>query len=128
MPDMMIVDDQVDTRIDTRIDTRPTAALRRRKARTNAVGACSKAAALGVCRALMISGRFQPTFNELKARGITKKVVQRHFGTLGELHTEALDEATRVGILGCLMPNGPWPSAEDCSRILRGVVVGRVTQ
>jgi hypothetical protein len=111
------------------LDTRPTAALRRRKAKTNATGAVSKEAALEACRALMDSGRFRPSFAEMAKAGVSKKIVQRHFGTIGDLHTGALDhEATRVSVLRRLMPNGPWPAADDCARILRAVLLGRLTQ
>jgi hypothetical protein len=75
------------------------------------------------CRALMIAGHFRPAQVQI-CNGISVKAVRYHFRTLGDLYEEALDEGTKAAILGRLMPNGPWPAAEDCARIVRAVVVG----
>lgn len=110
---------------ETELDPRPTAALRRA---ATAAGERSRQAALVACRELMVGGRFRPSLLDLKAKDVSRKIVQRHFETIGALHEEALDDETRVRILRFLVPNGPWPAADDCSRIVRAVVLGRATQ
>jgi hypothetical protein len=105
-------------------DDRPTAALRR-KARAD--GERSKQAAIAAYRACLLNGLcFRPSIDDLKVHKISRKIVQRHFGTLEALKTAALDEATRAGILKVLMPNGPWPAADDCDRIVNAVVFGGI--
>lgn len=79
------------------------------------------------CRELMVSGRFRPLQRELTiGGGFSLKSLRYHYKRLDDLYEEALDDATRVGILARLMPNGPWPAAEDCARIVRAVVIGRL--
>ena len=79
------------------------------------------------CRELMVGGRFRPLQRELTTgAGFSLKSLRYHHKRLDDLYEEALDDATRTGILARLMPNGPWPAAEDCARIVRAVVIGRL--
>ena len=74
------------------------------------------------CRELMVSGVYSPTLRQLVNEKISNKALRYHFPELVTLHREALDDTTRAGILKHLMPNGPWPSADDCERIIRVLV------
>lgn len=74
------------------------------------------------CRALMTSGTYRPSYNDVRCDQITKKAVRYHFPTVEGLLREALDAPTRTGILQHLMPQGPWPSADDCDRIVSALV------
>lgn len=76
------------------------------------------------CRELMAAGRFRPSRQEVCVSGITRKMIARHFASLGALYADAIDTATRNAILGRLMPNGPWPCSTDCDRIVFAVTVG----
>lgn len=80
------------------------------------------------CRELMAEGRFRPSVRRICTGGLTEKAVRYHFANLDELYEAALDDATRVLMLSRIMPNGPWPCASDCDRIVRAVVLGRLTQ
>ncbi|MBX9944929.1 MAG: hypothetical protein K2Y40_12675 [Reyranella sp.] len=74
------------------------------------------------CRTLMIQGIYKPTIEQIAGDRITKKAVRYHFPEVRDLHREAIDPPTRTGILRHLMPNGPWPSADDCDRIIAALV------
>lgn len=74
------------------------------------------------CRELMVSGTYSPTLRQLASERITNKALRYHFPELVALHREALDDATRHGILKHLMPTGPLPSSNDCDRIIKVLV------
>jgi hypothetical protein len=114
---MLASSDQVDQ------DPRPTAALRRAR-RSDADR--RRETALRACRIMMATGNLRPAIGDFAKFGVSRKIVAGNFRTIGELHLAALDEDTRVAILRWLMPNGPWPSADDCRRVVDVAVFGRV--
>lgn len=84
---------------------------------------------LARCRELMRGGVLRPQAHEICVGIITDAALARHFETMSKLYLAALDdEDTRVAILARLMPNGPWPAADDCERIVRAVITGRLPQ
>lgn len=81
------------------------------------------------CRELMRAGILRPQAHELCVGIITDAAINRHFETMSRLYLAALeDEDTRAVVLARLMPNGPWSAADDCARIVRAVITGRLPQ
>jgi hypothetical protein len=80
-------------------------------------------------RELMAGGVFRPNMGELCKGIITPLSIHKYFETTADLYSRALDDqATRTLVLARLMPNGPWPASDDCDRILRAIVSGRLPQ
>lgn len=91
-------------------------------------GATTRDRIIGRCRDLLIAGNFRPTQKDICFGTISLKALRYHFDSLPHLVEAAIaDHATSTAILSRVMPNGPWPAAEDCSRIVRAIVWGRVT-
>jgi len=97
-----------------------------KRTRLNYDGAETRTRIIVTCQELMLSGRFRPTQKELLGAGLKLKALKYHFQCLPDLYDVALDDATRAGVLARIMPNGPWPSTEDCARIIRAVLIGRL--
>lgn len=119
IPEIQSMRDSVRARV-----PKSTPAYRRK--RINYDGAETRAKIIGVCRDLMVTGRFRPSQKELLGAGLKRKALQYHFQCLPDLYDAALDEATRTAVLARIMPNGPWPAADDCARIIRAVLIGRL--
>lgn len=82
---------------------------------------------LSRARELISAGIFRAQPDELCVGVITPISINRHFETMGSLYAAALeDEGTRAMALSRLMPQGPWPASDDCDRILRAIIVGRL--
>lgn len=78
-------------------------------------------------RSLMTAGILRPHVAEIARGVVTVEAVNRYWETLPLLYAAALDhEPTRAAVLALLMPNGPLPASDDCDRILRAVVAGRL--
>lgn len=78
------------------------------------------------CRSLLVEGNFRPAQREICVGSITLKALKYHFPSLPELLEAAIaDHATSTAVLSIVMPNGPWPCAEDCSRVVRAIMWGR---
>ena len=100
-----------------------------RPRRQHAAGQRSRDAIVARCRELMAGGRFVPKHKELTGGTIGIDKVIHHFPQIGDLWEIAIDdEPTRTAVLSKLMPNGPWPASEDCARIIRAVLWGRLSQ
>lgn len=83
---------------------------------------------LAATRLLMSEGVFRPTINRIAERAeLTLRTAYNHFASAADAWEEALDEMTAAMILHRLMPNGPWPASDDCSRIVRAAVWGRLS-
>ncbi len=94
--------------------------------RLNSNGAAMREKIVARCRALLVEGNFRPTQREICGGTISLKALRYHFPTLPELVEAAIaDHATSTAVLSIVMPNGPWPCAEDCSRVVRAIVWGR---
>jgi hypothetical protein len=80
-------------------------------------------------RELMRSGVLRPRTEEICVGIITPIAINNHFETMATLYNAALeDNVTRHNLLSRLMPNGGWPSADDCDRIFRAIFLGRFPQ
>lgn len=83
---------------------------------------------LNATRDLMAAGDFHPAIERIAVKAdLSVRCAYAHLENAAKAWEEALDEPTRQAILSCLMPNGPWPSSEDCSRIVRAAVWGRLS-
>lgn len=81
-----------------------------------------------VVRGLMASGEFQPRAEKIAGlAGLTTRSFYNHFDSASHAWELALDDTTQAMILARIMPNGPWPCAEDCGRIVRAAVFGRLS-
>lgn|GEM_PF-2247819 len=88
----------------------------------------SHAAILQAVRSLMARGEFQPRAEKIAGlAGVTCRSFYNHFESTAHAWELALDDTTQAMILARIMPNGPWPCAEDCSRIVRAAVFGRLS-
>lgn len=80
------------------------------------------------CRSFMTMGEFQPTVEKMCGRaGVTTRTFWNHFESCAHAWSVALDEQTTVAILARIMPSGPWPGSDDCGRIVRAAVFGRLS-
>jgi hypothetical protein len=87
---------------------------------------CTRERVLQKCRQLMAIGILRPQPEEICTGLVTPEGVARHFATCSELYFAAVeDEWTRSIVLRWIMPNGPWPCADDVDHIFRAVFVGR---
>lgn len=78
---------------------------------------------------LMGGGEFRPSAERIAGgAGLSLRSLYNHFSTVAEIWEAALDDSTKTAILSRVMPNGPWPASEDCSRIVRAIVWGRLSQ
>ncbi len=117
MPDTMIIDTSA---------LRAAAAPPRGKRQTATI--IMRMRILARCRELLVTGTFRPTIEQICNERITRKAVRHHFPTMEALYATALDEDTRVALLRFVMPNGPWPASDDCCRIVRGLMTGRLAR
>lgn len=91
-------------------------------------GAATRERIIERCRQILVAGNFRPAQRDICVGTISLKALRYHFDSLPALVEAAIaDHATSTAILSKVMPNGPWPAAEDCSRIVRAIVWGRVT-
>jgi hypothetical protein len=88
----------------------------------------TRAAIIARCRDLMTAGTFRPVRKQLLGDGVRPKALKYHYPNLQLLYIVALDEPTSTKILSLLMPNGPWPAADDCARVVRAAVNGRLVR
>ena len=104
-------------------------ALRRDQVHSNAQHERNHAKLIGVVRRFMVEGTFNPSAERIAgAAGLSMRSLYNHFGSAAEIWEAALDDETKRLILSLVMPNGPWPCSEDCSRIVRAIVWGRLTR
>lgn len=83
---------------------------------------------LNVVRGLMAAGTFQPRVEQIAgAAGVTCRTFYNHFESAPHAWEQALDGPTTGAILSKIMPNGPWPASDDCSRVVRAAVFGRLS-
>lgn len=83
---------------------------------------------LDATRDLMAAGDFRPPIDRIAVKAdLSVRCAYVHLENAAKAWEAALDEPTRSAILQRLMPNGPWPSSEDCSRIVRAAVWGRLS-
>ncbi len=80
------------------------------------------------CRHAMKSGVFRPAMSDVvKSAGVSVRSGFAHFRCVDEMYLVALkDAATNNAILDAICSNATFASVEECDRIVRAAVFGRV--